>query len=226
VLLFGSRQLFRGPARYRSAQQLGHFFREGISPTPDKKKVPRRGEGEGTHAGRDRVWRERSLRSAVLAGDERAWQTWYDQSFARCTPTCAGAAPACAISPTSGAGNLADGVRPRPQLRPEMRQLRRLAARHRGHFLRKPSACPPRTRATVPLNGALSRRGQRGRADAERVAQALASLSDRTKRSCGEIPGQQSVAESPPTGTKTPKAVESLLSRARAAFREAYQLLE
>src|SRR6516162_4354904 len=30
----------------------------------------------------DRVWRERGLRSAVLAGDERAWQTWYDESFA------------------------------------------------------------------------------------------------------------------------------------------------
>src|SRR5262245_27098102 len=30
----------------------------------------------------DRVWHERALRGAVLAGDERAWQTWYDQSFA------------------------------------------------------------------------------------------------------------------------------------------------
>src|SRR5580765_7501759 len=30
----------------------------------------------------DRVWRERGLRSAVLHGDERAWQTLYDESFA------------------------------------------------------------------------------------------------------------------------------------------------
>src|SRR5206468_7460187 len=29
----------------------------------------------------DRVWRERGLREAVLAGDERAWRTWYDESF-------------------------------------------------------------------------------------------------------------------------------------------------
>jgi DNA-directed RNA polymerase specialized sigma24 family protein len=29
----------------------------------------------------DRVWRERGLRSAVLAGDERAWQSWYEESF-------------------------------------------------------------------------------------------------------------------------------------------------
>src|SRR5438477_7409413 len=29
----------------------------------------------------DRVWRERGLRSAVLAGDERAWKLWYDESF-------------------------------------------------------------------------------------------------------------------------------------------------
>ncbi len=30
----------------------------------------------------DREWRERGLHAAVLAGDARAWQTWYDQSFA------------------------------------------------------------------------------------------------------------------------------------------------
>src|SRR5262249_28510667 len=27
------------------------------------------------------VWRERGLRSAVLAGDERAWETWYEESY-------------------------------------------------------------------------------------------------------------------------------------------------
>src|SRR4051794_21780039 len=30
----------------------------------------------------DRVWRERGLRDAVLAGDEQAWRLWYDESFA------------------------------------------------------------------------------------------------------------------------------------------------
>src|SRR5262245_66630431 len=30
----------------------------------------------------ERVWRERGLREAVLAGDERAWRRWYDGSFA------------------------------------------------------------------------------------------------------------------------------------------------
>src|SRR5262249_25446738 len=30
----------------------------------------------------DRIWRERGLRSAVLAGDDRAWQCWYDATFA------------------------------------------------------------------------------------------------------------------------------------------------
>src|SRR5260370_23105313 len=29
-----------------------------------------------------RVWRERGLRSAVLAGDEQAWRAWYEESFA------------------------------------------------------------------------------------------------------------------------------------------------
>src|SRR5258708_3546126 len=27
------------------------------------------------------VWRERGLRRAVLAGDERAWETWYEESY-------------------------------------------------------------------------------------------------------------------------------------------------
>src|SRR4051812_41374619 len=29
----------------------------------------------------DRVWRERGLREAVLAGDEQAWRHWYEESF-------------------------------------------------------------------------------------------------------------------------------------------------
>ena len=29
----------------------------------------------------ERVGRERGLRAAVLAGDDRAWQSWYDESF-------------------------------------------------------------------------------------------------------------------------------------------------
>src|SRR5581483_7321923 len=29
----------------------------------------------------DRSWREQALRSAVLAGDERAWRAWYDESY-------------------------------------------------------------------------------------------------------------------------------------------------
>src|SRR5919201_1956083 len=29
----------------------------------------------------DRAWRERGLLDAVLAGDERAWRTWYEESF-------------------------------------------------------------------------------------------------------------------------------------------------
>ena len=30
----------------------------------------------------DRAWRERGLRDAVLAGDERAWRSWYDEAYA------------------------------------------------------------------------------------------------------------------------------------------------
>src|SRR5207248_2333840 len=35
--------------------------------------------GGGVMEASDRVWRERSLREAVLAGDEQAWRQWYDE---------------------------------------------------------------------------------------------------------------------------------------------------
>src|SRR5262249_16458684 len=51
----------------------------------DKKRVQgrvsQRGRGVVMLSSDPRVWRERGLLSAVLAGDARAWQTWYDESF-------------------------------------------------------------------------------------------------------------------------------------------------
>jgi hypothetical protein len=49
----------------------------------------------------DRAWRERGLKEAVLAGDERAWRTLYDEAYAGLYAyvhwRCGGG---CATSPT------------------------------------------------------------------------------------------------------------------------------
>jgi RNA polymerase sigma-70 factor (ECF subfamily) len=65
------------------------------------------------------------------------------------------------------------------------------------------------------------------REQAERIAQALAELPPHYEAVLrNKYLEQQSVAEIATRGGETPKAVESLLSRARQAFREVYQQLE
>ena len=56
--------------------------RRRISGPPDNRSVAEGGPaGNATMSSDDRVEQERLLRSAVLAGDQRAWQAWYDQSY-------------------------------------------------------------------------------------------------------------------------------------------------
>src|SRR5205807_9989789 len=128
----------------------------------------------------DRVWRERSLRSAVLAGDERAWQTWYDQSVA---PLYAYVCWRCA-----GLRDLADELVQETWLT-AVRRLRRFdpergsfAAWLRGiaaNVLRNHLRARRRVKPTVALNGSLPAPAAEDRAQAERIALALASLSER-----------------------------------------------
>ena len=176
----------------------------------------------------DRVWRERGLRSAVLAGDERAWQTWYDESFqglyAYVWWRCA------------GLRDLADevvqetwltAVRRVRDFDPERgcftgwlcgiaanvlhNQLRRMARR------RLPP-CPATTPAAEPADAAIEQREQ-----AESIARALAELPERYEAVLrAKYLDGQSMAEIAAAWDETPKAVESLLTRARQAFREAY----
>ncbi len=174
----------------------------------------------------DRVWRERGLRDAVLAGDEQAWRTWYDEAYAdlyryvlwRC-----------------------GGLRDRAD---EVVQDTWLTAVRRVRAF-DPSASPfaawLRGIAANLLRNAFRRDRRRGRMEvlshevarpdedlerrlrAESVACALAALPERYEEVLrAKYLDGRSVADIAAVRGETPKAIESLLSRARAAFREAY----
>lgn len=182
----------------------------------------------------DRVGRERALRSAVLAGDERAWQEWYHESF---QGLYAYVAWRCA-----GLRDLTDevvqdtwlvAVRRIRRFDPEAGSfkawLRGIAANVlRNHLRRRRRAA----NHTLPLSGpypapdsAAQAIAERERA--ERIARALAGLPERYETVLrAKYLDQQTVAQIAAAQGETPKTIESLLTRARQAFREVYQQLE
>ena len=187
------------------------------------------GPRRSMHSG-ERVWRERGLRSAVLAGDERAWQTWYEEAYAGLR---AYVGWRCA-----GLGDLADEAvqetwlaavrRIRsfdPERAPFAAWLRGIAAHVLRNLLRRRAA---RAGKFLPLNGEVAADSSAeaaldSRDRAERIACALAALPDRYEAVLqAKYLDQQSVAEMAAAWGETPKAVESLLTRARQAFREVY----
>jgi RNA polymerase sigma-70 factor, ECF subfamily len=175
----------------------------------------------------DRVWREQGLRNAVLAGDERAWRTWYDETFAG---LYAYVSWRCA-----GLRDRADEVVQETWLI-AVRRIRRfnpasgnfrawlhgIAANVLRNQFRK-GRKPMRSLNGEPI--APDRTAQREQA--ERIALALAALPDRYEAALrAKYLDQLSVAQIAGDWNETPKAIESLLTRARLAFREAYQQLE
>jgi RNA polymerase sigma-70 factor (ECF subfamily) len=176
----------------------------------------------------DRVGRERDLRRAVLAGDERAWQTWYDECF---DGLYAYVCWRCA-----GLRDLADDVvqetwltavrRVRhfdPERGPFAGWLCGIAANVlRNHLRRRcrrgPAVVPETATAAEAVDAALQRREQ-----AEGIAHALAELPPRYEAVLrAKYLDGRSMSDIACDWNETPKAVESLLTRARQAFREAY----
>ena len=182
----------------------------------------------------DRVWRERGMRLAVLAGDEKAWQAWYEESFpgldAFVRWRCAGlrdwaddviqetwlVAVRRIRSFDPERGSFADWVRG-------------IAANVLRNFLRK-------RKPTESLNGRLETLEKarpagaaeiHSRDQAEHIALALSRLPERYESVLrAKYLEQQSVAQIADARKETPKAIESLLTRAREAFREEYRRLE
>src|SRR5260370_18494509 len=170
----------------------------------------------------DRRWREHGLRSAVLAGDETAWQTWYDETF---PGLYAFVRWRCA-----GLNDWADDVVQETWLTAIRRirafdpdqgsfadWLRGIAANLLRNQLRKRRSAPS-------LNGqpaALAREssGSDDRRDpdrAEQIALALSRLPERYEAALrAKYLDHQSVAQMADACSESPKAVESLLTRAR-----------
>ena len=177
------------------------------------------------------AWRERGLLSAVLAGDERAWQTLYDESFAGLY--------AYVLWRCAGLRDRADDVVQETWLT-AVRRIRSFVP-ERGNFaswlrgiaanvLRNHLRRQVRHRMTS-LDGREQSSGPDGASErrelAERIARALAELPPHYEAVLrAKYLEQQSVAMIAAERDDTPKAVESLLTRARQAFRDRYQQLE
>jgi RNA polymerase sigma-70 factor (ECF subfamily) len=176
----------------------------------------------------DRVWRERGLRQAVLAGDESAWQTWYDESF--------DALYAYVRWRCANLRDLADEVVQETWLTAVKRirsfdpqqgcftgWLRGIAGNVLRNHLRRRSL-----REHASTNGATAAEpflcDRERREEAEQVAHALSGLPEHYEAVLrAKYLEGHSVNEIAGAWGETPKAVESLLTRARQAFREAYQ---
>lgn len=176
-----------------------------------------------------RLERERALRRAVLAGDEAAWRFWYEECFERLH--------AYVRWRSGGRADLADdviqetwliAVRRIRSFDPEegsfLGWLRGIA----GNVLRNQLRAR-RVRKTERLpNGIAGVGAEREHRDrAEQLAMALMDLSDRYENVLrAKYLEGHSVAEIAAMCNETPKAIESLLTRARIALREAYQRRE
>jgi RNA polymerase sigma-70 factor, ECF subfamily len=184
----------------------------------------------------DRVQREGLLRGAVLAGDENAWRIWYQETFCdlyryvrwRC----------------GGRRDWADEIAQETWLT-AVRRIRRFDPRQgrfsawlRGiavNLLRNHLRKQRKTaKFQQPSGGEIDEDGRLNcrRADQQeeqlqrqqRVAAALDALSEREEAVLrAKYLDGLSVAQIAADRGETPKAVESLLTRARQAFREVYR---
>ena len=181
-----------------------------------------------------RAQRERDLRDAVLTGDEQAWRWWYEESFA---PLDAYVAWRC-----GGLRDLADDVLQETWL-VAVRRIRDFDPAQ-GSFLGWLSGIAANViRARLRQSGRAKARVQSlGGAEqicsaplpdadrddpAERVARALDELPERYERVLrAKYLEQRSVANIAEAWQESAKAVESLLTRARQAFRDIYHRLD
>ncbi len=172
------------------------------------------------------VWRERGLRDAVLAGDAAAWRRWLDGTFA---PVADYVRWRC-----GGLPDLADDVLQETWLTAARRLGSFDPARARfaawvcgiaGNVVRNHLRARARDRRrTRPLADAPEPAAAQPADEGERVAEALARLPERYERALrAKYLDRRSVAEIAAETGETEKAVESLLTRARQAFREAFE---
>lgn len=174
----------------------------------------------------DDTWRERGLRDAALGGDAVAWRTLYDGAFERVLGyvrwRCAGLA------------DLADDVVQETW----MTAVRRLSAFDpskcrfpawvcgiAANVLRHQLRARTRYRRRVGALGDADPPAANGDGErSDRVAAALGNLPDRYERALrAKYLDLLSVDEIATAWGESAKAIESLLTRARQAFRDDYE---
>jgi RNA polymerase sigma-70 factor (ECF subfamily) len=172
----------------------------------------------------DRVWRERALRDAVAGGDAAAWRAWYQAEYA---PLEAYVLWRCGSSRDLADDVLQEtwlaAVRAIRRFDPEAGSFRNWLCGIAGNVVRNQLRSRRRRAGReepMPAEGGKAASGFSG---AERVTQALASLPERSEHVLRmKYLDRMSVAEIAAACGESEKAIESLLTRARAAFREAY----
>ena len=173
----------------------------------------------------ERVWRERGLRDAVLGGDQRAWRTWYDESFAdvyayilwRCAALRHDADELTQDVWLTAVRRVRDFDPARGSF---VGWLKGIAAQHlRNHWRRA------RRRRAEPLTSHESISPNTDDRDAAmRIAAALAELEPRHEAVLrAKYLEQRSVNDIAEAWNESSKAIESLLTRARQAFRLAFE---
>ena len=177
----------------------------------------------------DRVRREQWLRGEVLAGNEEAWRTWYEESFRDLRGyACWRCGGRCDQADDIVQETWLTAVRRMRQFNPRQGSfiswLRGIAANLARNDSRKRGKLPKIER---PADDGLEDNGHKARAENRRretrIADALDALSEREEAALrAKYIDGLSVAEIASNGGETPKAVESLLSRARRAFRDVY----
>jgi RNA polymerase sigma-70 factor (ECF subfamily) len=175
------------------------------------------------------TWRERTIRDAVLTGNAEAWRQWYDANFDR---LAAYVRWRCA-----GLRDLADDVLQETWL-VAVRRLRSfdpakgtffdwlcgIASNTARSAIRTRCRQKTRSRALVPSDDQPTPEAHDAIDKAERVAAALAVLPDHYEGVLRAKYLDRLTVEAIATARgDSVKAVESLLSRARQAFREAYE---
>ena len=179
----------------------------------------------------DRFQRESMLRRAVLAGDESAWRTWYNETFDelwhyvrwRC----------------GGRGDWADEIVQETWMT-AVRRVRRFDPRQGSFLVWLRGIAANVVRNHIRAQMRLMKREQLARGQlgqditdrpqqengkqAQQIAVALDALPERQEAVLrAKYLEGRSVAEIAVEQGDTPKAIESLLSRARQAFRDVYR---
>lgn len=170
-----------------------------------------------------RVQRELALRAAVLAGDVRAWEAWYAESFA--------ALFAYAQWRSGGRHDWAEeivqetwlvAVRRIARFDPVRASFQSWLRGIAANVIRNQLRLRRRRTPAVSLNGDLPHSAMDVERSA-RIAEALAAMPAHYEEVLrAKYLDGRSVEEIAKNRSESAKAIESLLSRARQAFRECY----